>query len=158
MYRRSGLGALPGSCYTQTAGASISNVLPNLGIPVLTNQCLSDIAIYGGYTTPPPPPPVQPPNMATDPTGAGVDTDAQAAAAQAAYLVQLQQWADAQSVATPVDQSSVGAIANCLAGAQSVTDYANCLMAGPGMQGLPAWVLPVGVLVVILVVWGLVER
>ncbi len=85
------------------------------------------------YANPPAPPTIQPPNMAIDPTGAGVSVDDQIAAQVAAENVQLAQFAGQQNAATPVDNFSAGAILNKLAAPSSIAG------------GIPNWMILAGV-------------
>ena len=111
----------------------------------------------GPYSLPPAPPTVQPPSMATDPTGQTVNPDAQSAAQQAAYLAALQDWANKQAAATPVDNLSAGGVANCIAAAATAADYANCIAGNPiGTPGVPSWIFWAagGLIIVLLFVGG----
>jgi hypothetical protein len=85
----------------------------------------------GPYTNPPAPVTVQPPDMTTDPTGQGLSIDAQLAAQQAAQQQALQTWSNAQSAATPVDNTSVGAFLNTLGGGSLLSSTSWWYQYGP---------------------------
>ena len=107
------------------------------------NKILYDAGML--YVNPPAPPTVQPPPVATDPTGQTANPDAQIAAQVAAENAALAEWAAQQNQQTPVDNFSVGAMANCFAGAQTITDYLNCIGGKPpGTPGIPSWVFWAG--------------
>ena len=137
MYRRSGVGAYPTDAYYDPARPSWlpywiddTTESQNKAAYALSTGALGPLGILAGaaiatqpdaspYTLPSAPPTVQPPDMSTDPTGQTVNADAQIAAQVAAENAALAQWAGTQSTATPVDNTSAGAILNRLAAPMS---------------------------------------
>lgn len=101
------------------------------------------------YKNPPAPATVQPPDMATDPTGANFNVDDQIAAQRAAQLAALQAWADQQGAATPIDNYSVGGFLNHL-----LQDNPN----DPKPPGIPSWLILAGVGVAVFAVVSLGGR
>jgi hypothetical protein len=186
VYRRSGLGAYPTDPYydpgrpswlpywiddpTESQNKAAYALLAGAGgsVGTLASPFLFAATVPGysnlpgdsNYTLPPPPLMVQPPSMTTDPTGTALNPDTQTAAAVAASNAALVAWAAQQNQKTPVDNSSVGAIANCLAQAVTAADYANCLAGNPpGTPGIPSWVFWAGGIALGLVVFmNLVKR
>jgi hypothetical protein len=131
MYRRSGVGAYPTDPYYDPARPSwlpywiddptesankAAYFAANSGNPLLVagSPLLATTTGASPYTLPPAPPTIQPPDMATDPTGQSVNVDTQIAAQVAAENAALQQWAGAQSAATPVNPLSAGSLLNTI--------------------------------------------